>query len=882
MRLKTFVFFSSLSLISACSDIPLSQVIKESDALIAQQKYGKAEIKLKLGIEQYPNEQSLQLMLALNYFHQGDLDNFARSATRLLSNDVNKDQLQVDAEKIKKFSSAVALYAVVENSNSLLEQVGQSFECSTCQQAQKWLNSKHSLPKIPLNEQNGTLVEPQSSVDLAILAYSSISSRAAENAVFYFEKLRTRFPNILHFNLPLAQAFIATGDTEKAEPLVRDVIKRFDKNPFANYLLAKILLTQDKVSESLEYSLKAQAMGFAFADAALTRGIAQYKLGQLESAINSVLDAYRLDKENQSIRTLLISLYAEAGDTEAALDIINQSSALTEMEINAFVASLMKTRSFEPSTSAIKQLAANTQNNELNRALLQIASNFENISSTPIKPEGDIKSSLQVSLSLYSLITNAKYDDAIELINQAIESETINAENKLHFANIKGALYLNQRRYAEAETVYTGLLEDYPHNRASKMFFFQQSLRNLDFQEGQRILEDILAHQAQDLIALKLYFLILEKNNESLSKLVNLLEKVHTKPSRDYAYDLLLAGLYLKEGEYTKAENIIKELDTSKARLNDQYWSIKFKLAQYPINLEALKQTFQSWRGYLPQSPYPYLTYAKRLIELGNINTSIAVLEQGSRLLESEPKIALMLTSLYLLENNYSEASKSINTALANNAIGQAQYHYFSGEIQYEKGDLKDAERHLERAYKLNPHDNAAAFLATVKAQRGDLEEALNFLDKHLVSYPDDIRTHLAKGNLLLNTAPQEAALVYQSIVDSGNSSTEVFNNLSWALYLAGKYEQAKKNIEIAIQAAPQSKVVLNTYSHILYAQKDYDGLQKLSLTRLDDQAKLLVAKSYKNQKKYQEAKSIADKINSEALTDIDKAELSKIISLLY
>ena len=88
--------------------------------------------------------------------------------------------------------------------------------------------------------------------------------------------------------------------------------------------------------------------------------------------------------------------------------------------------------------------------------------------------------------------------------------------------------------------------------------------------------------------------------------------------------------------------------------------------------------------------------------------------------------------------------------------------------------------------------------------------------------------------------------------------------------------------MEIAIQAAPQSKVVLNTYSHILYAQKDYDGLQKLSLTRLDDQAKLLVAKSYKNQKKYQEAKSIADKINSEALTDIDKAELSKIISLLY
>ena len=882
MRLKTFVFFSSLSLISACSDIPLSQVIKESDALIAQQKYGKAEIELKLGIEQYPNEQSLQLMLALNYFNQGDLDNFARSATRLLSNGVNKDQLQVDPDKIKQFSTAVALYAVVENSNSLLEQVGQSFECSACQQAQGWLNNKQSLPNVPLNEQNGTLVAPQSPVDLAILAYSSISSRAAENAVFYFGKLRTRFPNILHFNLPLAQAFIATGDTEKAEPLVRDVITRFDKNPFANYLLAKILLTQDKVSESLEYSLKAQAMGFAFADAALTRGIAQYKLGQLESAINSVLDAYRLDKENQSIRTLLISLYAEAGDTEAALDIINQSSALTEMEINAFVASLMKTRSFEPSTTAIKQFAANTQNNELNRALLEIASNFENISSTPIKPEGDIKSSLQVSLSLYSLITNAKYDDAIGLINQAIESEIINAENKLHFANIKGALYLNQKRYDEAEAVYTGLLEDYPHNRASKMFFFQQSLRNLDFQEGQRILEDILAHQAQDLIALKLYFLILEKNNESLSKLVNLLEKVHTKPSRDYAYDLLLAGLYLKEGEYTKAENIIKELDTSKARLNDQYWSIKFKLAQYPINLEALKQTFQSWRGYLPQSPYPYLTYAKRLIELGNINTSIAVLEQGSRLLESEPKIALMLTSLYLLENNYSEASKSINTALANNAIGQAQYHYFSGEIQYEKGDLKDAERHLERAYKLNPHDNAAAFLATVKAQRGDLEEALNFLDKHLVSYPDDIRTHLAKGNLLLNTAPQEAALVYQSIVDSGNSSTEVFNNLSWALYLAGKYEQAKKNIEIAIQAAPQSKVVLNTYSHILYAQKNYDALQKLSLTRLDDQAKLFVAKSYKNQKKYQKAKSIADKINSEALTDSDKAELSKIISLQY
>ena len=880
MCIKYCLIFSSLSLLLACSEMPVSQVLQDSERLIAQDQFNQAEIKLKNGLEQSPNDKSLQLMLANNYFHQGDLENFARSSARFFSSKIDVKQLMLSPEYVQEFTSHVGIYSIIESDRTLLEQTLQTFDCESCEHALAWLVTGRLPASITKNTNDSQLFEPTNNVDVAILAYGSLAAQNSEAVSFYFAKLKDAFPKTLHFNLPLAQAYATEGKLDKAEPLIRDVLNKFDKNPFANYLLAKILLLENKIEESLKFSLKAQTYGIAVMDSALTRGIAQYKLGQMESAINSILDAHRLDKQNQYVRTLLISLYAQTGDTESALNIINQNTAVTEVELNAFISSLLKSNSIDSTATALKQLALNTQNDELNNALVQAAGNLDGLLETPNTVKGEIQNSLQVSISLYSLIANAKNKDAIALIDRALLSENISAKSKLHFANIKGALFMNEKRYDEAEALYSDLLKEHPHNRASKMFFFQKALRNLQFVEGQEIIEDTLAHQPEDLIALKLYYLILEKNNDSLDKLVTVLEGIQAKPEHAYHYDLLLAGLYLKNGEYTKASNTIKQVDVNQAKTSNQYWTIQFRLAEYPIKPEVLKTVFQDWRRNLPKSPYPYLTYSKRLIELGDISAAISVLEQGSRTLVSDPKIALMLTSFYLLDNKFDEAGKVLDFALKNSAISNAQYHYFLGETEYNKGDLGAAEHHLKEAYKLAPHENAAAFLATLLAEKGQVDESLTFLEQHNKKYPEDYRAVLAKGNILLNHTPEKAVEVYQSLVSSGQSNIEIRNNLAWALYLTKRYVPARENIEIAIKDSPTSKAALNTYSHILFALEDYDTLQQLSLIHMDDQAKLLVARSYMTQQNTDKAKGIASKIKSVNLTKPEQAELRKIKAL--
>ncbi|GGF65603.1 hypothetical protein [Alteromonas lipolytica] len=892
MRLKYCLIFSSLSLLLACSEVPTSEIVKDAEKLIENQQYAQAEIKLKNGLDIHPDDQSLQIILATNYFNQGDLDNFQRAAVRLFDHTVSASTLNISPEYLEQFISFVTIFSVMEKDTTLLSQTISAFNCTNCQSIKGWIqegntDSLAELPNMPTairqirdNEKSSEFYNSQDKVITTVLAYLSLSVRNPQAIAFYFAKLHTDFPNILHFNLPLAQALIASGQINKAVPLAKSVLQAYGNNPFANYLMAKAELLNSNVENSLKYSLKAQALGFANADASLTRGIAQYKLGQLESAINSVLDAYRLDKSNQFSRTLLISLYAQTGDIESALGIINQNTALTEMEINAFVASLLQNTSLRSSSNTLEDFAQSTQNEELNKALLNAAQNFKTFSTSPIDVKGEIQSGLQVSLSLYSLIANAKTDSAINLIDRALKSDNLSDESKLNFANIKGALLLNEKKYTEADTLYKGLLEKYPHNRASQMYLFREALRNLDFTSGQSILETILSHQAEDIIALQLYYLILEKNNESQIKLINILEKIQENPEHAAEFDLLLAGLHLKQGEFTKAESIVKHIDVNKVKDNNQYWSILFKLTEYPIDLQALQSVFLNWKSNLPDSPYPYLTYAKRLIELGNVNASITVLEQGNRNLGYEPKITVMLTSFYLLVNNYDEASKLLASALKDKAISDSQFEYFKAEIEFKQGKLVNAKRHLETSYKELQAENTAAFMAAVLAANGELPEALAFIDKHMSLHPEHARVLVAKGNMLLNSSPIKAAEVFQEIIDTGHKTAEVYNNLAWAQYLEKNYSSARSNIESALNIAPKSKAILNTYSHILFSQEDYGRLQTLSLTNLDDQAKLLVAKSLRKQSKFQEAKRIAATIKDEKLTQSEKAELATIKSL--
>jgi tetratricopeptide (TPR) repeat protein len=145
-------------------------------------------------------------------------------------------------------------------------------------------------------------------------------------------------------------------------------------------------------------------------------------------------------------------------------------------------------------------------------------------------------------------------------------------------------------------------------------------------------------------------------------------------------------------------------------------------------------------------------------------------------------------------------------------------------------GALED----LERARQLDPTAQRAMEVARLQVQLRQVDVAIKDLRAWVSRHPDQPAARRFLGELLLaDNRYDEAASVYEGVLEAGQDDVSLRNNLAWALTKAGRPDDALEHAKKAVEGAPDSPDVLDTYgAALLAADRPEEAVAQLEAAR--------------------------------------------------
>jgi len=150
--------------------------------------------------------------------------------------------------------------------------------------------------------------------------------------------------------------------------------------------------------------------------------------------------------------------------------------------------------------------------------------------------------------------------------------------------------------------------------------------------------------------------------------------------------------------------------------------------------------------------------------------------------------------------------------------------HGCLGATWIQKGELKQAEKHLTRALELNPHyPEALNDLGTILTETGRHQEAIESLSRAIRLNPNYVEAHnnLALTFTRVNRFP-EAVEHYRTALSLHPGSADTLNNMGIALAQTGRAEEAKRHFLRALAVQPGYDRAYDNLGRLHFQQQDY------------------------------------------------------------
>jgi tetratricopeptide (TPR) repeat protein len=155
--------------------------------------------------------------------------------------------------------------------------------------------------------------------------------------------------------------------------------------------------------------------------------------------------------------------------------------------------------------------------------------------------------------------------------------------------------------------------------------------------------------------------------------------------------------------------------------------------------------------------------------------------------------------------------------------LKRAQDHYNFANVLAALGEIEEAESHYSRSIQLNPTDPRAwKNFGSLLLETGKRVSGMKCFERALQLNPNLVEAHLSKATALLiffaNAVEAIACFesAYRTAPDLDRQWKYVRYWYSTALWLTGQYEQALRQIEIAIALRPGDSYLLNRKASVL------------------------------------------------------------------
>jgi non-specific serine/threonine protein kinase len=166
------------------------------------------------------------------------------------------------------------------------------------------------------------------------------------------------------------------------------------------------------------------------------------------------------------------------------------------------------------------------------------------------------------------------------------------------------------------------------------------------------------------------------------------------------------------------------------------------------------------------------------------------------------------------LDQQYDEAGRELEVALKlNPRLFEA--HYFYGRVSREQGKLEKAAQLFEQASQVRPEDyQSLVFLAAAYSDLGRPSQAddarvraLNAIERHLESNPDDARALYMGGSMLIQLGDEERGLAWaRRALDLDPYDPRVLYNLACIYCKADRKDEALDHFVRAVEAGYASR----------------------------------------------------------------------------
>jgi Flp pilus assembly protein TadD len=140
--------------------------------------------------------------------------------------------------------------------------------------------------------------------------------------------------------------------------------------------------------------------------------------------------------------------------------------------------------------------------------------------------------------------------------------------------------------------------------------------------------------------------------------------------------------------------------------------------------------------------------------------------------------------------------------------------------------------------------DDLAAIQKLIR--KGETTQAIEQLDAHLRTAPDDPQARFLKGVALADSGRRDEAIaVFLKLTEDHPELPESYNNLAVLYAQQGLYERARQALEMAIQANPSYAIAYENLGdlHVRLASQAYDKAARLDARNKSAPRKLALAR---------------------------------------
>ncbi|RDV29206.1 hypothetical protein DXV75_01735 [Alteromonas aestuariivivens] len=693
------------------------------------------------------------------------------------------------AEKADKLASTLS------DLNSSYAALGLAFNAvaqNDVQRAQRLASQAIALDKNNADAHllNAMLTERQGNFPAAYDAYES------------YRLLRPRDNRSL---VLLTRSALLSNNLEKAEKYASEILGVYKTHPLANYAKAVFHYQNqqlEQVSEYSQYVVNDPRLGES---ARVLSAAASFRLGNYESALQSLQPLVGKLSRNEAGNNLLLALAAKLKDTalleKMTQQVFQSSEKLSDEEIlSATSVKFATSGETELSGQFLKELALSNPSSAYTHLSQGILAKLENNQSSALDSlerayQADSENPQIAVLYIQSLLQAKQFDKADEVIKGAtLSSPAFKSNLRMLSAIGKGS---------NAEARQLGL-EALKHNNANPLsitLLVNASESQADIEQAKKALQG-----KEDLLTMLVGQLILQNKFElGASQILN-----ENTFSPEHS-----AGLV----SYLSQQEMHKELV---GFVDGQAVLLKLPEQQKGEYLHALVATGEVDR---------FETTALRLIGSEPVSGSaFKMLERYYKGSGDSEKLTNLFAGVPEASYSLQQKETLVLSALQNKNINEAQRLLslidgeahpdavtgLQGAIAASSGDYKAAASHYIQAYRLNPTTRYAVNSIDSLLKSSQPRAAINLAKSHVEANPSDDTVKMMLATLVTGTEPESAMSLYASVDQSLMARNPVsLNNYAYLLANKGELEQARVYIEQALKLAPDNANIMDTKSMI-------------------------------------------------------------------